>query len=420
MASDAYFPFPDGIQVAAGAGVTAIIQPGGSIRDEMAIEVADRHHMAMVFTGTPPLPPLNRVQSQPPTEGPQPMEQLLALEMVRVTEAAAIESARFMGRGEKDGADAAATEAMRRTMDEIDFAGRIVIGEGERDEAPMLYIGERVGRTGAGRDDVPRVDIAVDPLEGTNLVAHGQAGAITVLAASEAGGLIHAPDTYMEKLCVGPGRGRPGRHPRDPDREPRPDRRGARPEGRRHHRRHPRAAAPRRRSSPRSAQAGARIKLIGDGDLSAAISCAVSGTGVHAVMGTGGAPEGVITAAALRCLGGEIQARFRYRSDEERERGARMGHGDEDRVYRTEDLAPGENLVFAATGVTAGDLLQGVRFFGGGARTHSLVMAYQTKQVRFVDTVHMFDRERRRGSGSRPNRSQGRLRSTSATRQASW
>jgi fructose-1,6-bisphosphatase II len=141
-------------------------------------------------------------------------------------------------------------------------------------------------------------------------------------------------------------------------------------------------------------EAGARIKLIGDGDLSAAISCAVSGTGVHAVMGIGGAPEGVITAAALRCLGGEIQARFKYRNDEERERGARMGHGDEGRIYRTEDLASGEHLVFAATGVTPGDLLEGVRFFGGGARTHSLVMAYQTKTVRFVDTVHMFDRER--------------------------
>ena len=139
---------------------------------------------------------------------------------------------------------------------------------------------------------------------------------------------------------------------------------------------------------------GARIKLISDGDLSAAISCAVQGTGVHAVMGIGGAPEGVITAAALRCLGGEIQARFRYRSDEERARGERMGHGDESKIYRTEDLASGEHLVFAATGVTPGDLLEGVRFFGGGARTHSLVMAYQTKTVRFVDTVHMFDRER--------------------------
>jgi fructose-1,6-bisphosphatase II len=318
------------------------------------------------------------------------VEQLLALEMVRVTEEAAIASARSMGRGDRNGADRLATEAMRRTMDEIDFAGRIVIGEGERDEAPMLYIGEEVGR--AHRDpDAPRVDIAVDPLEGTNLVAHGQAGAITVLAASEAGGLTHAPDTYMEKLCVGPVvagkvdiRATPAENVG----------RIAEALGRKvgditvvilERPRHDALIAEVR-------EAGARIKLIGDGDLSAAISCAVSGTGVHAVMGIGGAPEGVITAAALRCLGGEVQARFRYRSPEERKRGARMGHGDEDRVYMTEDLAPGENLVFAATGVTAGDLLQGVRFFGGGARTHSLTMAYQTKQVRFIDTVHMFDR----------------------------
>ena len=320
------------------------------------------------------------------------MEQLLALDMIRVTEAAAIDSARFMGRGAKDEADAAATEAMRRTMDEIDFAGRIVIGEGERDEAPMLYIGERVGRTGADRQEVPAIDIAVDPLEGTNLVAYGQAGAITVLAASETGGLTHAPDTYMEKLCVGPvvaGK--------VDIRESPTENLGRIAEalGRKvgditvvilDRPRHEALIAEVR-------QAGARIKLISDGDLSAAISCAVSGTGVHAVMGIGGAPEGVITAAAMRCLGGEIQARFRYRSDEERARGARMGHGDEDRVYSTEDLAPGENLVFAATGVTAGDLLEGVRYFGGGARTHSLVMAYQTKQVRFVDTVHMFDRD---------------------------
>jgi fructose-1,6-bisphosphatase II len=230
-------------------------------------------------------------------------------------------------------------------------------------------------------------------LEGTNLVALGQAGAITVLAASESGGLTHAPDTYMDKLCVGPiAAGKV-----DIEASPTDNLRAI-------------ASALGRKVSditvvilerPRHdaliaevRAAGARIKLIGDGDLSAAISCAVSGTGVHAVMGIGGAPEGVITAAALRCLGGEIQARFRYRSDDERARGDRMGHGDESRVYRTEDLAPGENLVFAATGVTAGDLLEGVRFFGGGARTHSLVMGYQTKQVRFVDTVHMFDRDR--------------------------
>jgi fructose-1,6-bisphosphatase II len=256
----------------------------------------------------------------------------------------------------------------------------------------MLYIGEEVGRRDGGPPNVPAVDIAVDPLEGTNLVAHGQAGAITVLAASEEGGLTHAPDTYMEKLCVGPvaaGKVDIRRSPTD--------------------NLHAIAEALGRRvgditvvilERPRHdaliaevRAAGARIKLIGDGDLSAAISTAVSGTGVHAVMGIGGAPEGVITAAALRCLGGEIQARFRYRSAEELERGARMGHGDEDRVYGTADLAPGESLVFAATGVTAGDLLQGVRFFGGGARTHSLVMAYQSKQVRFVDTVHMFDRD---------------------------
>ena len=320
------------------------------------------------------------------------MDQLLALEMVRVTEEAAIASARSMGRGDRNGADKLATEAMRRTMDEIDFAGRIVIGEGERDQAPMLYIGEEVGRSDRGRANVPAVDIAVDPLEGTNLVAHGQAGAITVLAASEAGGLTHAPDTYMEKLCVGPvvaGK--------VDIRESATENLGRIAEalGRRigditvvilERPRHDALIAEVR-------EAGARIKLIGDGDLSAAISCAVSGTGVHAVMGIGGAPEGVITAAALRILGGEIQARFRYRSDEERARGAAMGHGDEARVYLTHELAPGESLVFAATGVTSGDLLQGVRYFGGGARTHSLSMSYQAKQVRFIDTVHTFDRE---------------------------
>ena len=319
------------------------------------------------------------------------MEQLLALEMVRVTEAAALASARFMGRGEKDEADRAAVEAMRRTMDEVEFAGTIVIGEGERDEAPMLYIGEEVGRH--DEDDIPQIDIAVDPLEGTNLVAHGQANAITVLAASEKGGLVHAPDTYLEKLCVGPvvaGKVDIRESPTENLR------RIAEALGRRvnditvvilDRPRHETLIQEVR-------EAGARIKLITDGDLSAAISCAVSGTGVHAVMGIGGAPEGVLTAAALRCLGGEIQARFRYRSPEEKARGAAMGHGDEDRVYTTEDLASGEQLVFAATGVTGGDLLQGVRYFGGGARTHSLSMAYTTKQVRFIDTVHMFDRDR--------------------------
>jgi fructose-1,6-bisphosphatase II len=321
------------------------------------------------------------------------MERLLALEMIRVTEAAAIASARLMGRGDTMDADRVAVEAMRRTFDEIPIDARIVIGEGERDQAPMLYIGERVGDPKSAVGEAPEIDIAVDPLEGTNLVAYGQAGSITVLAATERGGLLNAPDCYMEKLCVGPvvaGKVDITAPPAENLRRI--------------------AAALGREVSditvvilerPRHEAliaevraAGARIKLISDGDLAAAISCAVSGTGVHAVMGVGGAPEGVITAAALRCLGGEIQARLVFRNPEEQARATAMGHGDPTRVYRTGELASGENLVFAATGVTKGDLLEGVRFFGGGARTHSLVMAYQTKQVRFVDTVHMFDRSR--------------------------
>ena len=318
------------------------------------------------------------------------MEQQFAVDFLPVTEEAAIASARLMGKGDRHLADKEATEAMRKAMDRVEMNGTIVIGEGERDEAPMLYIGEEVGQRKSGQSDV---DIAVDPLEGTNLVATGQSNAMTVLAASEKGGLLHAPDTYFEKLCVGPMsagkvdiRNSPkenlqtiakalGRQVSDLtviilDRE-----------------RHAGLIEDVR-------IAGARIKLIGDGDLSAAISCAVSGTGVHAVMGTGGAPEGVLTAAALRCLGGEIQARFRFRNDEERQRAKKMGHADEEKVYTTEELAPGDHLLFAATGVTSGDLLQGVRFFGGGARTHSLVISYRTKTIRLIDTVHMFDRQR--------------------------
>ena len=311
--------------------------------------------------------------------------------MVRVTEAAAIASARYMGRGDRHAADKAATEAMRRTFDDVEMAGTIVIGEGERDEAPMLYIGEQVG---IGLPGQPEIDIAVDPLEGTNLVALGLANAITVLAASEKGGLLNAPGHVHGEAVRGSGRRRPRRHHSPPLENLNLI-----------------AAALGRNvpdltvvilDRPRHDElietirgAGARIKLISDGDLSAAISCAVMGTGVHAVMGIGGAPEGVLSAAALRCLGGEIQARLRFRNDEERARAERMGTpADEQRVYTTTDLAPGETLVFSATGVTEGDLLQGVRFFGGGARTHSLVMGYQSKQVRFVDTVHMFDRDR--------------------------
>ena len=318
------------------------------------------------------------------------MEKLITVEAVAATEAGAIAAARLMGRGDRTGADRAAVEAMRRAMEEAEISGTIVIGEGERDEAPMLYIGEQVGNP----DAATSVDIAVDPLEGTNLVATGSPNATVVLAAAEPGGLMHAPDTYLRKLIVGPQVAghvsindpvdvtirtiaeRLGRNTWDItvvilDR-------------------------PRHEELINDVRAaGARIKLISDGDLTAGISVAVSGTGVHAVMGTGGAPEGVLTAAALKCLGGEIQATFAWRSDEEKERGRRMGLDvdDTDRVYLTNDLAGGENVVFAATGVTDGELLQGVRFFGGGARTHSLLMSYARGIVRFIDTVHTFDHQ---------------------------
>jgi fructose-1,6-bisphosphatase II len=315
-------------------------------------------------------------------------DKIIIAEAVRATEAGAIAAARLMGRGDRDGADQAAVTAMRKAMDEADISGTIVIGEGERDEAPMLFIGEQVGNP----DAATTVDIAVDPLEGTNLVATGSANATAVLAASEPGGLMHAPDTYLEKLIVGPQAAghvsitdpvavtlstiaeRLGRSVWDItviilDRP-----------------RHEQLISDVRAT-------GARIKLIGDGDLTAAISVAVSGTGVHAVMGTGGAPEGVLAAAALKCLGGEIQARFKWRSDEEKERARTMGVDvdDVDRVYTTDDLASGDQVVFCATGVTDGELLRGVRFFGGGARTHSLMLSYAGGLVRFIDTVHMWD-----------------------------
>jgi fructose-1,6-bisphosphatase class II len=308
----------------------------------------------------------------------------LSLEFVRVTERAAIAAARTMGQGDRKYADQVAVEAMRSEMEAVDMEGTIVIGEGERDEAPMLFIGEKVGRGG------DPVDIAVDPLEGTNLCATGANNAIAVLAASDKGGLLNAPDIYMEKICVGPSaKGRVDLNApvadnlhaiaKALDREvedlviivlDRP--------------RHERLIAEIRR-------VGARIRLIGDGDLSAGISAAVVGTGVHAVMGTGGAPEGVITAAAMRCLNGEIQGRLVLTKPSDRERCAKMGIPDLDRVYRTEDLAPGRNVIFSATGVTDGSLLRGVRFFGDGVRTQTLVMTTVPHQVRFVDTIHAKD-----------------------------
>jgi fructose-1,6-bisphosphatase class II len=308
----------------------------------------------------------------------------LFLEFVRVVERAAMAAARTMGQGDRKYSDQVAVESMRKEMESVDIDGTIVIGEGERDEAPMLYIGEKVGRGGFP------VDIAVDPLEGTNLCATGTPNAIAVIAAAEKGGLLNAPDIYMEKLVVGPSsKGKVDINApvednlkalaKALDREvhdlviivlDRP--------------RHERLIADIRK-------AGARIRLISDGDLSAGISAAVVGTGVHAVMGTGGAPEGVLTAAAMRCLNGEIQGKLVMTKPADRERLKKMGITNLDKVYRTEDLAPGPSVIFAAAGVTDGALLKGVRFFGDGLRTHTLVMTTVPHQVRFIDTIHAKD-----------------------------
>ena len=316
----------------------------------------------------------------------------LSLEFLRVVEQAAIACAHTMGQGDRHRSDHVAVEAMRSVMDSVPIDGTIVIGEGERDEAPMLYIGEKVGmahaRAGAG--PFPEVDIAVDPLEGTNLCATGAANAIAVMAASNRGGLLHAPDLYMEKLVVGPSSkdkvsldapvhenlkaiaGCLGRHVEDLvvivlDRE-----------------RHQKLIADIRAT-------GARIRLIGDGDLSAGIAAAVVGSGVHAVMGVGGAPEGVLTAAAMRCLNGEIFARLVVTKPEHEQRCRAMGIKDTKRVYRAKDLAPGDRVIFAATGVTDGTLMRGVRFFGDGVRTNSVIMQNDPHRIRFVDSIHVAD-----------------------------
>jgi len=316
------------------------------------------------------------------------IESDLALEMLRVVEIAAIESARTMGQGDRKMADQVATEAMRQTMDTVPMRGTIVIGEGERDEAPMLYIGEQVGASFPDGREVPAVDIAVDPLEGTNLCATGAPGSITVLAASEKGGLLNAPDCYMEKIVVGPSckdavhLDVPVEHnlkniAKRLDRDVRDlvvivlDRP-----------RHEKLIADIRK-------AGARIRLIGDGDLSAGIAAAVIGTGVHAVMGSGGAPEGVITAAAIRCLNGYMQGRLVIDRPELEQRIAKMGITDAKKIYEAEDLAPGKQLIFAATGVTDGALMKGVRFFGEGTRTSSVIMTMNTGKVRFIDSIHL-------------------------------
>lgn len=337
------------------------------------------------------------------------MENTLGLEIIEVVEQAAIASSKWMGKGEKNIADQVAVEAMRERMNKIYMRGRIVIGEGERDEAPMLYIGEEVGvctqpdaKNFCNPDELIEIDIAVDPCEGTNLVAYGQNGSMAVLAISEKGGLFAAPDFYMKKLAApAPARGLVDINKSATENlkilseclnrsieelvvvvMDRP--------------RHKELIQEIR-------NAGARVRLISDGDVSAAISCAFEGTNIHALMGIGAAPEGVISAAAMRCLGGHFQGQLIYDPavvqtgliGESREgnlaRLKDMGINEPDKVYNSDELASGETVLFAACGITPGTLMQGVRFFKGGARTQSLVISNQSKTARFVDTIHLFD-----------------------------
>ena len=307
----------------------------------------------------------------------------LALELVRVTEAAALAASRWMGLGKKNEADGAAVEAMRKAFDAVAIEGTVVIGEGEMDEAPMLYIGEKVGRGG------PEMDIAVDPLEGTNLTAKGSANAITVIALAERGNFLHAPDIYMQKIAVGPGLpagvvdidDAPAKNLRNLARAKRCDVSDLvacmldRP-------RHEELMAKVR-------EAGARISLISDGDVASVIATTHPESGIDIYMGSGGAPEGVLAAAALRCVGGQMQGRLIFEDDEQRERARQMGVTDPNRVFAVSDMARGE-VMFAATGVTTGAMLRGVRRFGSGAVTHSVVMRSKSGTVRYIEAHHNF------------------------------
>ena len=309
------------------------------------------------------------------------MDRTLSLEFARVVEAAALRSGRLLGRGQKDEADGLAVDAMRQAFDSVRISGTVVIGEGEIDEAPMLYIGEHVGAGG------PEVDIAVDPIEGTNLIAKGQNGAIAVMAIAEKGGLLHAPDMYMEKICVGPrGAGaiditkslteniqnvaaKMGRKVDEInlvmlDRE-------------RHY-----------GLMKEARDLGARIMLITDGDVNPAMECCIEGSGVHMGVGTGGAPEGVLAAAALKCAGGDMQARLKPGNEEEIRRCHEMGVKDVNQVLTLDDLVRTDDVIFAATAITRGNLLNPIQYFPGGARTHTIVMRSKTGTVRFLDTIH--------------------------------
>jgi fructose-1,6-bisphosphatase II len=315
------------------------------------------------------------------------MDRNLALEMVRVTEAAALASARLMGRGDAEGANQAAADAMRKALHDLPIRGEIVIGEGEREEAPALYAGERVGR---GRDADPEIAIAVDPLEGSNLCARGAPSAISVVAMGERGKLLHAPDTYMEKIAVGPA----ARGAIDLRRTPTENlRRIADALGR-----YVEDLTVVVLGRPRHValvqeirEAGARIELVSDGDVAGALNTCLPDTGVDVLMGVGGAAEGVIAAAGIRCLGGEMQARLQLGTDAERQRARRSGVTDVEKILSAEELAGGD-VMFAATGVTNGDFLRGVRFTGDGARTHSIVMRSRTGTVRYIETIHHFTR----------------------------
>jgi fructose-1,6-bisphosphatase II / sedoheptulose-1,7-bisphosphatase len=315
----------------------------------------------------------------------QAMDRILSIEIVRVTERAAVSAARLRGRGNEKDADQAAVDAMRRELGNLSIDGTVVIGEGERDEAPMLFIGEDVG-TKKG----PKVDIAVDPLEGTTLCAKNMPGAIATMAMAEAGTLLNAPDVYMEKIAIGPG------YPKDlVDLDVTPAEniaRLAKAKGVK-----PAEITALILDRPRHADliaavraTGAAVSLITDGDVAGVIHTAQpEATGIDIYMGVGGAPEGVLTAAALRCLNGEMVARLVVKDDAQAERIRSMGISDLKKVYTTDDLAPGNEIIFAATGVTDGSLLKGVRFFGDGIRTQSLVMTLSTRRVRFVDSVHV-------------------------------
>ncbi|HEY7677041.1 MAG TPA: class II fructose-bisphosphatase [Candidatus Methylomirabilis sp.] len=315
------------------------------------------------------------------------MDRNLALEVVRVTEAAALSSARWMGRGNPQAPEQAAADAMRRAFDAVDFAGTVVLGEGERGQCPMLYVGERLG---SGRE--PEMEVALDPLDGASSVAHGRDNALAVVALADRNAFLRVADTAMDKIAVGPRAAGAINITRGPE-----ENLHAIAEAMRCHVEDLTVAIldrPRHEDIVRRIrEVGARIKLIADGDLSAAIATGVESSGVDVLMGTGGSREGVLAAAALQCLGGDLQGRLRPRNDTEAERVHAAGVRDLDHVFAIGELAAGKNVLFAATGVTDGDLLQGVRFFGGGARTHSMVVRSRSGTIRFIEATHRFDRQ---------------------------